>query len=133
MFIKFILALDFIGGDAKDNLIKNLLQIYNTDDAQTKQTKLQNDEIRYNQRLETLKLKLKQKTDFIERLNIELSTNKKSYKNAEEIYQRIITRTQKIENEIEEYQNNLSNTRNIDEIDNCKEGIKEKLSQFKIK
>ena len=31
---------------------------------------------RYNQRLETLKLKLKQKTDFIERLNIELSTNK---------------------------------------------------------
>lgn len=132
MFIKFILALDFIGGDAKDNLIKNLLRIYNTGDTQTKQTKLQNDEIKYNQQLDTLKLRLKKKTDFIERLNIELSTNKKSYEDAEEIYQRIITRTRKIENEIEEYQNNLSNTRNIDEIDNCKKRIKEKYPSLEL-
>ena len=57
MFIKFILALDFIGGDAKDNLIKNLLQIYNTDDAQTKQTKLQNDEIPIQSKIRNIEIK----------------------------------------------------------------------------
>ena len=52
MFIKFILALDFIGGDAKDILLKNLLNLYYIDDTESKQTKLQAKILETKQKLE---------------------------------------------------------------------------------
>ena len=120
MFIKFILALDFIGGDVKDILLKNLLNLYYKDDTESKQTKLQAKILETKQKLEKDKSNKEKVKIKIDVSNHKLSKNNDGLQQITQIWVTMHDIEKKTENEIKSLENNLTNMIEKNSIENCK-------------